>query len=150
MTKAQVLRRWKVREDDLPQLAKEVKAILKSSGARPFSLWLKGDLGAGKTTFARELLRQFGVPDTVPVLSPTFTYMTEYETSEGLIAHMDLYRLVDGDEDSVEMLLSGRAFQGLIIEWPERALKSPFIQHTHELLICATDEDDLVRLIELT
>ena len=149
MTKAKASRTWKAREEDLPQVAKEACQLLAPFDPKPFILWLKGDLGAGKTTFARELLRQFGVPKTIPVLSPTFTYMTEYETPGGLMAHMDLYRLIDGDEDSVEMLLSGRNFRGLIIEWPERTPHSPFIQKTHEISISATD-DDLVRLIELT
>jgi tRNA threonylcarbamoyl adenosine modification protein YjeE len=149
MTKAKASRTWKAREEDLPRVAKEVSHLLMSSQSKNFSLWLRGDLGAGKTTFARELLRELGVPEAVPVLSPTFTYMTEYETPGGLIAHMDLYRLVDGDEDSVEMLLSGRTFKGLIIEWPERSPESSFIQKTHEISITAT-EDDLVRLIELT
>lgn len=147
MTKAS--RKWRARLEDLPMVAKEVNKLLLSDVPKTFSLWLKGDLGAGKTTFARELLRELGVPEAVPVLSPTFTYMTEYETPGGFIAHMDLYRLVDGDEDSVEMLLSGRSFKGLIIEWPERAPESSFIQKTHEISISAT-EDDLVRLIELT
>ena len=49
-----------------------------------------GKAGTGKTTVAREILRVLGVPESVPVLSPTFTYMTEYETPSGLIAHMDL------------------------------------------------------------
>lgn len=144
-----VLKKWLAREEDLPGVAKAVRDLIISSGEKPFSLWLKGDLGAGKTTFARELLRVFGLPKRVPVLSPTFTFMTEYETPEGLVAHMDLYRLIDGDLDSVEMLLSGRTFRGLIIEWPERAAESPFIHKTHQIIISATN-DDLVRLMELT
>ena len=120
-----------VTKAELPDVAKQFADFLSKNGK--FVLWLCGELGAGKTTFAGYLLHALGLPETVPVLSPTFTVMTEYETSIGLIGHLDLYRLVDGDEDSLESLLSSREFAGLIIEWPERGASSPLIQKTHRL-----------------
>jgi tRNA threonylcarbamoyladenosine biosynthesis protein TsaE len=139
-------KKWIVRIKDLRKIAEEIKPLLIQQN--PFILWLRGGLGAGKTTFTAELLHVLGLPDRVPVLSPTYTFMTEYETTHGVMAHLDLYRLADGDDDSVEALLSGRKFAGLIIEWPERALDSSLIASTHELHLFHGEADDQ-RIFEL-
>jgi tRNA threonylcarbamoyladenosine biosynthesis protein TsaE len=118
---------------DLPKTAAEFAELLKKSNAEPFVVWLIGGLGAGKTTFAAALLHALGVPARTPVLSPSYTYLTEYETDVGLCAHMDLYRMIDGDLDSVESLLSGRNFKGILVEWPHRAEASPHIEKTHQI-----------------
>lgn len=130
----------RVKRANLPNLASQVADSLKSKGH--FVLWLQGELGAGKTTFAGELLHALGLPVNVPVLSPTFTFMTEYETPFGLVAHLDLYRLAAGDDDSVEALLAHRKFFGLIVEWPERTPDAPSIKKTHALKISFADEID--------
>ena len=127
------LREWTFSLQDLSAVADEVKNILNQSKVKPFVLWLTGDLGAGKTTFAGALLHSLGVPASVPILSPTYTYLTEYESEQKKFAHMDLYRLVHGDSDSIESLLAGRVYDGIIVEWPERAADSPLIEMTHEL-----------------
>lgn len=140
------IREWTVRLDGLPALAQDLKNILTKEGPKPFILWLVGDLGAGKTTLAGNLLHALGVPDSVPVLSPTFTYLTEYDAPIGKIAHMDLYRLVEGDVDSLESLLSGRIYRGIVVEWPERAADSPLIEKTHEVKLFSGDNDDCRRV----
>ena len=58
---------------------------------------LHGDLGAGKTTFAREVILAMA-PDTPEVPSPTFTLVQSYATPRMAIAHFDLYRLNSPDE----------------------------------------------------
>lgn len=130
----------RVKRADLPALASRVAEALKIKGQ--FVLWLQGDLGAGKTTFAGELLHALGLPPNVPVLSPTFTFMTEYETPFGLVAHLDLYRLADGDDDAVEALLTHRKFAGLLVEWPERAPNAPSIRKTHAIRMQIADDID--------
>lgn len=106
-----------------------------------FCLWLTGDLGVGKTTFAGILLHELGLPRDVPVLSPTFTYMTEYEFDRKKVAHMDLYRLIEGDDDSLEVFFADRVFWGVIVEWPEKCPQAPKIAPTHRLEISFVSND---------
>ena len=93
-------------------------------GRRNLLLGLSGELGSGKTTLARGLLRALGV--TGSVRSPTFTLVEPYETRAGTVNHLDLYRLDPGS-----LPLEGLGFRemrglpGLVlVEWPERAGKA--------------------------
>ena len=117
-----------------------VNALL-SKEPRPFCLWLRGDLGAGKTSFAGKLLHSLGLPARVPVLSPTFTYLTEYQLPFGLVAHLDLYRMSKGDQESVSSLLADRVFAGLIVEWPERCADADVIAPTFILDISFSSDE---------
>ncbi|SPF79531.1 tRNA (adenosine(37)-N6)-threonylcarbamoyltransferase complex ATPase subunit type 1 TsaE [Pseudoprimorskyibacter insulae] len=80
---------------------------------------LHGEIGAGKTHFARSLIQSLlEVPEDVP--SPTFTLIQTYDTLKGEVWHADLYRLSSPDE-AVELGLD-EAFETAIclIEWPDR------------------------------
>lgn len=78
---------------------------------------LAGDLGAGKSTLARELLRALGVEG--PIRSPTYTLVERYTVSGGEAWHLDLYRI--GDPGELEFLgLDPREAVLWLIEWPER------------------------------
>jgi tRNA threonylcarbamoyladenosine biosynthesis protein TsaE len=82
---------------------------------------LRGNLGSGKTTLCRGLIRALG--HTGAVKSPTYTLVEPYELGPARVLHYDLYRLSDPEE--VEFLgmrdfLDGRTLT--LIEWPEKAL----------------------------
>jgi tRNA threonylcarbamoyl adenosine modification protein YjeE len=82
---------------------------------------LSGDLGAGKTTFARALIRYLAGDDTIEVPSPTFTLIQSYELSRFALVHADFYRLSGAAE------LAELGFDDLpvgtvvLLEWPDRA-----------------------------
>lgn len=98
-------------------LAEDVASILKPGDC----VLLVGDLGAGKSTFARAALRALAGNPDLEVPSPTFTLVQTYELDRLSVAHLDLYRLQEEDElDELgldELLERGAA----LIEWPERA-----------------------------
>jgi tRNA threonylcarbamoyladenosine biosynthesis protein TsaE len=80
---------------------------------------LQGDLGAGKSTLARALLRALGVTGTIR--SPTYTLIERYALQDGEAAHLDLYRLGDaGELDFLGMDELQDAAALWLVEWPER------------------------------
>ena len=81
---------------------------------------LEGDLGAGKTFLVRAIARGLGVPESIPVTSPTFTLVHEHAARLPLL-HADLYRLGDADE-LIELGITERIGQDavVIVEWGDR------------------------------
>ena len=82
-------------------------------------VFLYGDLGAGKTTFARAFLRALGVGERVK--SPTYSLVEGYDIGDRRAFHLDLYRIADPGE--LEWLgLDSLAEPGavVLVEWPER------------------------------
>ena len=78
---------------------------------------LRGDLGAGKSTLARALLRALGVAGAIR--SPTYTLVESYPVEGGEAWHLDLYRIGDAGELEFLGLDEGAAVLWLV-EWPER------------------------------
>lgn len=85
------------------------------------TLALEGDLGAGKTTFARALIRALTGDSVAEVPSPTFTLVQTYTAPRYDVAHFDLYRLTDASELD-ELGYDSSLGRGIaIVEWPARA-----------------------------
>jgi len=96
---------------------------LPSVAAHPVVCYLRGELGAGKTTCVRSLLRALGV--TAVVRSPSYTLIETYATGSLACVHVDLYRL-SGAEDLEDLGLREYWTAGhlLLVEWPERGGKA--------------------------
>ena len=83
-----------------------------------WTLLLEGDLGAGKSTFARALILAMG--HTGPVPSPTYTLVEPYDLPGRIVYHVDLYRI--SDEEELRYLGWSELEEGLrLVEWPDRA-----------------------------
>ena len=103
------------REEDVGEFANRLASGLHL----PMVIWLEGDLGAGKTTFARGLIHALGYKGRVK--SPTYGLLEHYQLDSLQVLHMDLYRISDPGELEflgIEDLLDDRTI--LLIEWPDR------------------------------
>ena len=90
---------------------------LAATRPQPAAIHLHGDLGAGKSTLARALLRQLGVQG--PIRSPTYTLVERYPVPGGEAWHLDLYRI--GHAAELDFLgLDGDEAVLWLVEWPER------------------------------
>ena len=85
-------------------------------------IYLKGELGSGKTTFSKGLIKGMGFQDLIT--SPTFSIIERIETIEFYILHIDLYR-IERPEEIIELELHEEPNNAkptvMIIEWPERS-----------------------------
>lgn len=104
------------------------------------TILLEGDLGAGKSTFARALIQSLGHTGAVP--SPTYTLIEPYHLDCGDVFHIDLYRVVE--EEELYFLGFSELDAGVrLVEWPERA---PDLAKSADLQIRLDYEGDGRRL----
>jgi tRNA threonylcarbamoyladenosine biosynthesis protein TsaE len=109
------------------------------SAQKPLIVFLKGDLGSGKTTLAQGVLAALGVSEAVT--SPTYTLVEQYDADVGLISHLDLYRLEQPSDISslgFEDIYAGSAL--ILIEWPEKA-RQHLPQPNYIIECCYVDSD---------
>lgn len=113
-------------------------------------VFLRGDLGAGKTTLARAIIRQLVGDEEFEVPSPTYSIVQTYEGSKlsgvAEIIHSDLYRISTPEEIDELGLTQNDHDQLILVEWPqngEGALSTP------DITLCLTEKDD-GRLLEIT
>jgi tRNA threonylcarbamoyl adenosine modification protein YjeE len=105
-------------EAEIEAVARDFAAVARSGDL----ITLRGDLGAGKTSFSRAFIRRYLDKPDLEVPSPTYLIAVEYQADTGtLITHMDLYRISGGDEMD-ELGLEEALERGVVlIEWPEQA-----------------------------
>jgi tRNA threonylcarbamoyladenosine biosynthesis protein TsaE len=100
------------------KLAEKIALSMPASGA-PLILYLTGDLGTGKTSFARGILGALG--ETGAVRSPTYALVSSHALTCGQVHHLDLYRL-ESPEELEELALRDLLEDSRLwlVEWPER------------------------------
>lgn len=108
-------------EQAFTELAARCSRALLAARCWPLVVGLRGDLGSGKTTWARAMLRGLGYRGRVP--SPTYTLLEQYACDGLTVVHLDLYRL-RGEAELENLglrdwLADDRCW--LVVEWPERA-----------------------------
>jgi tRNA threonylcarbamoyladenosine biosynthesis protein TsaE len=108
-------------EQAFTDLAAAFARALRAARAWPLVVGLRGDLGSGKTTWVRAMLRGLGYEGRVP--SPTYTLLEQYACGDLSLVHLDLYRLRGQDELENLGLRDWLAEQErwIAVEWPERA-----------------------------
>lgn len=103
-------------EDDMATLAARLAPRLKTGDV----VTLQGDLGAGKTVFARALINALS-PEPQEVPSPTFTLVQTYDLPPFTLWHFDFYRLEEEKNDILELGWDEARRSGIaLVEWPER------------------------------
>ena len=104
-------------EEATRQVAAEIAGMLEPGDV----VALRGDLGSGKTTFARALIQRLAGDPRLEVPSPSFTLVQTYDLPDFPLAHVDLYR-IGGPGELAELGLSEFFESGVtLVEWPERA-----------------------------
>ncbi len=85
----------------------------------PSCVYLNGEMGAGKTTLSKSIINALGYSGDVT--SPTYNLIQEYPVTQGIVYHMDLYRLKDASELeylAIEDLWSNASL--FLVEWPDK------------------------------
>jgi len=127
--------------EDLPAIAKEV---IKS--AKNKVLLFYGEMGVGKTTLIKEIVKQLGSFDNVS--SPTFSLVNEYHTVNGdKVYHFDFYR-INNENEALDMGAEEYFYSDCwcLIEWPEK-LKN--LVPLNSVMITITANNDQLRTLEL-
>ena len=105
--------------EETHEIAKKIARDM--AGTSKKLICLKGNLGAGKTTFVKGFAEEYGVNPS-SVKSPTYTYFRLYETPKGSLYHADYYRLSAVDdlvENELQEIVHNASFP-ILIEWPEK------------------------------
>jgi tRNA threonylcarbamoyladenosine biosynthesis protein TsaE len=132
-------------EQDTISLAEKMAKTLRPGDV----VLLDGDLGAGKSVFARALIRVLSGEPELEVPSPTFTLAQAYDTPAGPVWHFDLYRIKD-PEEILELGWEDALAEGIVlVEWPSR-LDSSLVPTRHLALHLTIGLEPNARIIDVT
>ena len=109
---------------DLEKIANNIKKIASPGDC----IFLYGEIGVGKTTFARKLINNYELENKIKkseVLSPTFNIVFEYDIKDFTIKHYDLYRLKNVKDIQNIGLFENTEQCITLIEWPELIKEKP-------------------------
>ena len=127
-----------------PLETKELATKLKENLRNGDVILLKGEIGAGKSHFARSLI-QAAMDKVEDVPSPTFTLVQTYCTKVGPIWHADLYRLNDHNDIFELGLIDAFGNEIVLIEWPDRlGYLEPSNALTIEIIILEDDKREVI------
>ena len=131
-------------EEDIENFGWKMSSVAGNSDV----ILLKGDLGAGKTTFTRGLIRAKFEDETMRVTSPSYLLDNAYEYDEGKhIHHMDLYRLPTGCDLSILGIPEIYSTSLCIIEWPQRMGSSLPAEYLEIQINIEKDESRIIQLV---
>ncbi len=122
------------RINEVEQVAKDLIKNTKSK-----TLLFYGDMGVGKTTLIKTIVKALGSDDVVS--SPTFSIVNEYKLREGSIFHFDLFRIHDLEEAynfGIEEYLDSEHWK--LIEWPEKI--EPLLDHNVDKIEIVLDKNN--------
>jgi len=114
-------------EETTKELAKDLSNYLKGGEI----IFLYGEMGVGKTTFVKHLINQFQIYKKLQiteVTSPTFNLLNEYEVSNLVIKHYDLFRLKDKSEIKNLDIFDNNQNTITLVEWPQLIDKENLIK----------------------
>jgi tRNA threonylcarbamoyladenosine biosynthesis protein TsaE len=126
---------------ELPTIA---KSIIKNAAHK--ILLFYGEMGVGKTTLIKEIVKQLGVSDTVS--SPTFSLVNEYHSTKNeKIYHFDFYR-IDKEEEALDMGIEEYFYSNnwCLVEWPNKVEN---LLPLESVIITITTNENQQRTIEL-
>ncbi len=139
-----------ITQEDLPEVAKKTTSTLASILSEEAKvLFLEGDLGAGKTTFAKEIAEVLGIQKE-DVHSPTFILKKEYKAAHPFfkkLIHIDAYRFENKEEVKILKIEEDMKdpYSLIVIEWPSK------LHHKNaDMVITFSVIDDMTREIEVT
>lgn len=127
--------------EELPAIAKEV-----IKAAENKVLLFYGEMGVGKTTLIKEIVKQLGSFDTVS--SPTFSLVNEYHTVNGeKLYHFDFYR-INNENEALDIGIEEYLYSNCwcLVEWPEKAKN---LVPLNSVKITITSNIDQLRTLEL-
>lgn len=136
------MKRFLIDEQATIDFAEQIYQAM-ADGLAGWTVLLNGELGAGKSTFARAFIKAAGHKGAVP--SPTYTLVEPYNLATGNIYHIDLYRVSDSEE--LRYLGWNELDDGMrLVEWPDRA--PDLIEEADLSLLLQYDGDS--RSVEVT